>query len=148
MARVADPQGASFWLMSAHDGNDSADVPSAQGHFAWNELWARDGAAAVRFYEKVFGYTSKQMEMPDGTYNVLEKDGVPRAGIMTSPLPNVPPMWLPYVAVDDCDAAAARAKKQGGAEHVPPTDIPDVGRFAILADTSGATFGVLKPASR
>lgn len=148
MAKVADPQGASFWLMSSQDGNDAADAPPVQGHFTWNELWARDGDTAVRFYEKVFGYTSKAMPMPDGTYNVLEKDGVPRAGIMTSPLKNVPPMWLPYVAVDDCDAAMARAKKHGGAEHVPPTDIPDVGRFAILADTNGATLGVLKPPPR
>ena len=148
MARVADPQGATFWLMSGHDGNDAPDVPPVQGHFNWNELWARDGASAVRFYEKVLGYTSKQTAMPDGgTYHVLEKDGVPRAGVMTSPMPKVPPMWLPYVAVDDCDAAVARAVKHGGAAHVPPTDIPDVGRFAILADTNGARFGVLKPAA-
>jgi hypothetical protein len=134
--------------MSSHDGNDAADVLPVQGHFTWNELWARDGDSAVHFYEKVLGYTSKQMPMPDGIYTLLERDGVPRAGIMTSPMPNVPPMWLPYVAVDDCDAAVARAKKHGGAEHMPPTDIPDVGRFAILADTNGATFGILKPAPR
>jgi predicted enzyme related to lactoylglutathione lyase len=28
---------------------------------------------------------------------------------------------------------------------VTPTDIPNVGRFSILADTQGATIGVLQP---
>jgi uncharacterized protein len=146
MARVADPQGATFWIM-AGTGDDSPDAPPAQGRFYWNELWARDGEDATRFYQKVFGYTDKPMEMPEGNYHVLEAAGIPRAGIMTSPKTEVPPMWLPYVAVDDCNATVARAEKLGGAVHVPPTDVPGIGRFAILADPLGATFGVIKPAS-
>jgi predicted enzyme related to lactoylglutathione lyase len=145
MARVADPQGAVFWLM-AGTGDDTPDAPSRHGEFHWNELWTRDADAAVRFYQKVFGYSSKSMAMPDGTYHVLEKGGVPRGGIMASTDEKVPPMWLPYVAVDDCDAVVARAEKLGATIHAPPTDIPEVGRFAVLADSNGATFAVVKPA--
>ena len=124
-------------------------MPATQGHFAWNELWARDGATAVRFYEeKVFGYTSKQMAMPDGTYNVLEEGGVPRAGVMTSPLPDVPPMWLPYVAVNDCDAARARAQEARRGRARAADRHPRRGPRRDLADTNGATLGVLKPAPR
>jgi predicted enzyme related to lactoylglutathione lyase len=147
MAKVADPQGATFWIMTGTgEGGDDADAPSSQGTFHWNELWTRDAAKAMRFYEKAFGFTSKTMPMPEGDYHMLEAGGVPRAGVLTSTKPEVPPMWLPYVAVDDCDATAARAKRQGGAIHLEPTDIPNVGRFAILGDPLGATFAVIKPA--
>ena len=146
VAKVADPQGASFWIMTGA-GDDAEDAPATTpGTFHWNELWARDAEKAVRFYEKAFGFTSKTMPMPEGDYHLLEAGGVPRAGVLKSTKPEVPPMWLPYVAVDDCDAAAARAKKLGGAIHLEPTDIPDIGRFAILGDVNGATFAVIKPA--
>ena len=145
MARVADPQGAVFWLMRG-SGDDEPDAPAKHGEFYWNELWTRDAEAAVRFYERVLGYSSKATPMQDGTYHVLEKEGVPRAGVMTAPDAKMPPMWLPYVAVDDCDATVARAEKQGGKVHMPPTDVPSIGRFAVLADSNGATFAVIKPA--
>jgi predicted enzyme related to lactoylglutathione lyase len=144
MARVADPEGATFWIMRG-EGDDAADAPPAAGRFYWNELWARDAAKAAAFYRDVFGFTIKEMAMEGQTYRVLEKGGVPRAGILAGG--EVPPMWLPYVAVDDCDAASARAGKHGGAVKVPPTDVPTVGRFAVLADPTGAALAVIKPAS-
>ena len=146
MSQVADPQGATFWIMRGE--SDAPDSEPAPGRFFWNELWARDGKAAADFYEKVFGYEVKSMDMPDGTYHVLEKSGVSRAGIMTSPNKAVPPMWLPYVAVEGCDASVARAKKLGAEVHVPPTDIPEVGRFAVLGDPTGATIAVIQPAKK
>jgi predicted enzyme related to lactoylglutathione lyase len=144
MAKVADPQGASFWIMAVTE--LKPDEPPAQGLFHWNELWARDAEKAVRFYEKVFGYTTRSMDMPEGKYHVLEQEGAMRAGVMKSTQKDVPPMWLPYVTVDDCDQTVARARKLGGAVHLQPTDIPNIGRFAILADPGGATFAIIKPA--
>jgi predicted enzyme related to lactoylglutathione lyase len=146
MQPVADPEGATFWIMRG-EGDDTADSPPAQGKFFWNELWARDAARAAAFYRDVFGFTVKEMAMEGMTYRVLERDGVSRAGIMTSELKDVPPMWLPYVAVDDCDATTARAGKLGATVHLPPTDIPTVGRFSVFADPSGATLAVIKPAA-
>jgi predicted enzyme related to lactoylglutathione lyase len=145
-ARVADPQGAQLCLYRSAKGEET-DAPPANGSFAWNELWTSDAAAALAFYTKVFGYTDKPMDMgPEGTYHVLEKDGVSRAGLMASTKAGVPPMWLPYVAVADADAAAERTRRLGGAVHVPPSDIPGIGRFAVLADPAGAAFAVLKAA--
>jgi hypothetical protein len=48
------------------------------------------------------------------------------------------------VAVTDCDASANKVTKLGGKVLVPPTDIPNVGRFAIVQDPQGATFGLFK----
>jgi predicted enzyme related to lactoylglutathione lyase len=146
MAKLADPQGATFWIMRG-TGDDAADAPTVPGSFTWNELWARDASEELAFYERVFGYSHKDVEMPNGVYHVLERDGAMRGGIMKSPDAKVPPMWLPYVHVDDCDATAARAKKLGAEIHVPPTDIPGVGRFTVLSDPLGATIAALKPAS-
>jgi hypothetical protein len=145
MAMLADPQGASFWLLQSI-GDDAADAPSTEGRFHWNELWAKDGNEAASFYADVLGYQIKEMPMPTGAYHVLERDGVPRGGIMTSPRSDVPPMWLPYVTVEDCDATVKRAEKLGAEVQAPPSDIPEVGRFAILTDPIGATFAIIKPA--
>jgi predicted enzyme related to lactoylglutathione lyase len=51
---------------------------------------------------------------------------------------------MPYFQVEDCDAAAAKAAKLGGSVCVQPTDIPTIGRFAVLQDPTGATFSVIK----
>ena len=54
--------------------------------------------------------------------------------------------WLGYVAVPDVDAAAKRAEKLGGRIVHGPEDIPQVGRFAILADPQGAALAAFKGA--
>jgi hypothetical protein len=56
----------------------------------------------------------------------------------------VPPFWSPYFAVTDCDGATRKAKSLGGKTYVGPGDIPEVGRFSVLADPQGATFAVIK----
>jgi uncharacterized protein len=56
----------------------------------------------------------------------------------------VPPHWAVYFAVDDCDAAAEKAKGLGATLRMPPTDIPNVGRFAVIQDPQGAFFSIFK----
>jgi predicted enzyme related to lactoylglutathione lyase len=59
----------------------------------------------------------------------------------------MPPHWLTYVGTDDVDATAAKAKDLGGNVIVEPADIPEVGRFSIVADPTGAVFGLFQPIS-
>jgi predicted enzyme related to lactoylglutathione lyase len=56
------------------------------------------------------------------------------------------PGWLGYIGVDDVDATAADIVKAGGAQHMPATDIPGVGRLAMLANPQGAMFYVMRGA--
>jgi predicted enzyme related to lactoylglutathione lyase len=56
----------------------------------------------------------------------------------------VPAHWGVYFAVDDCDATVEKAKGMGATSCVPPTDIPNVGRFAVIQDPQGAIFSVFK----
>jgi predicted enzyme related to lactoylglutathione lyase len=145
MVKIADPTGATTHLFQSARGDD-ADGKTKAGEFHWNELHTTDPARAVGFFTKALGYAARDMGMgAAGTYTVLEQSGVPRAGV-TKAQSDAPTMWLPYVAVDDCDAAAARAAKLGGKVIAPPETIPDIGRFAILADDAGAVFAVMKPA--
>ncbi len=148
-AVVADPTGAVFSLWAPTKAEGSGDFKGKPGAWVWNELYTPDPDKAVAFYAGLAGFTEEKMDMgPMGTYHVLNFDGKGRAGVMKSPMPDVPPSWLPYVQVDDADQIAARAQKLGGSVVVPPADIPEVGRFAVLKDNQGAAIGILKPNPR
>lgn len=144
-AALADPQGGAFSIWHGAQG-DRADVrPIAMGDWHWNELMTSDAHAALKFYQGVFGYTDESKDMgPMGTYHILNTDGVGRAGLMKSPDATMPTRWMPYVRVADCDAAVAKAKQLGAQIHKPPTDIPNVGRFAVLADPAGAVLAIMR----
>jgi predicted enzyme related to lactoylglutathione lyase len=48
------------------------------------------------------------------------------------------------VAVEDIDATAARATRLGGTLRLPPTEIPEVGIFAVIADGLQAVIGLFE----
>ena len=52
---------------------------------------------------------------------------------------DTPPHWSVTFAVEDADAAAAKATELGGKVIAPPFDAPWV-RMAVIADPQGATF--------
>lgn len=147
MAVVTDPHGAVLALWQPAKAEE-APAPTT-GSFCWNELFSVDADASVAFYRAIGGFGHDAMDMgPMGTYHLLTADGAPRAGIMKRQSPDQPHMWLPYVQVASADATAEKAKKLGGSLVVPPTDIPNVGRFSIFLDTQGAALGILQPAPR
>ena len=150
MAVVADPGGAalSLWQPRAHIG---AEVRMVPGALCWVELNTRDPDGAIAFYRTLFGWEANPVEMPatEGSpgfeYQMLQLGEVPVGGIiaMDENWPaEVPPHWMVYFAVEDCDAAAAQVAELGGEVCVPPTDIPP-GRFAVVSDSTGATFTIL-----
>ena len=63
---------------------------------------------------------------------------------ITPQMGNIPPNWLVYFAVDDCDAKVKKATELGATVMKPADDIPGVGRFAILTDPQGAAFALIK----
>jgi len=144
MAVVLDPLGAAvaLWQPAKAEATAKPEV----GHFAWKELPSKDPDASVAFYAQIGGFTSSRMEMPGmGAYHVLESEGQGRAGILKQPMPEAPHAWLPYVQVASADQTLERAKRLGATLLVPPTQIPNVGRFAIFADPQGVALGILQP---
>lgn len=144
--RLADPEGAELCVITRAMGDPPDRLAAPHGAFFWNELHARDAAGALAFYEAVLGFTHQTMQNPGGGgYHVLSRGGVGRAGV-TGLAPQDPAAyWLPYAAADDVDAAVARARRGGAAVRVEPQEIPDVGRFAVIADPTGASLAIMKP---
>jgi predicted enzyme related to lactoylglutathione lyase len=150
MAVFQDPSGAfiSVWKASQMRGFQTG-TPNA---FGWAELNARGADRAVPFYSQVFGWTTRRSEMAAGqppyTEFLLDGDSVAGAWEMNPAIPpDVPSYWQVYFVVDDVDAAFRKALDLGSTEMVEPQDFPG-GRFAILADPQGASFGLLKVAPR
>ena len=149
-AVIADPTGAAVCLWKGAQGDPADEEKTPVGGWFWNELFTKDAKAAVSFYERVFGFSHDEMDMgAQGTYYLLkDAAGKMRGGVMQQP-PGlaVPSSWLPYVHVADCDAAVAKATQLGAqAITMPPTDIPNVGRFAVMIDPVGAAIAVIKGA--
>ena len=44
----------------------------------------------------------------------------------------------------DCDASVEKAKSLGANVHMPPQDIPEVGRFSLIQDPQGATLTLIQ----
>ncbi|HEX5757969.1 MAG TPA: VOC family protein [Thermoanaerobaculia bacterium] len=118
---------------------------SNHGRFVWYELLTTDPEAAAGFYTHLFGWGTETMTVEKEPYTVFTAGGAPHGGMLQKP-PGAegPPSWLGYVAVEDVDAAARRAEERGATIHVPPRDIPTVGRFAVLADPQGAMFALYR----
>jgi hypothetical protein len=119
------------------------------GNFCWYEHMTIDMKAAQTFYGAVVGWTMRDAGMPGMAYTLLAADGVDVGGMMALPQNlrdgGARPAWMAHIAVDDVDAAAARVATAGGSIHRPPADIPNVGRFAVVADPQGATFMLFQP---
>lgn len=108
----------------------------------WYELITTDKAAAEAFYRDVVGWGIVDSGIAGMEYAILHAQEHPIGGMMA--MANMPPLWFGYVAVDDVDAYVRKVEALGGRLHVGPDDIPEVGRFAVVADPQGASFVLFK----
>jgi uncharacterized protein len=145
MAAFLDQAGAPFsvWEPGTMVGAEVFDVPGA---LTWNELTTRDIDGSVAFYGSVFGWTARTSSVADGSYVVWEHQGETIAGLQ--PMvgdewpDDLPPHWMVYFAVADCDRTAEHAYALGGRVVHAPTSFA-MGRYAVLSDPEGGTFSVL-----
>jgi len=123
-----------------------------RGCFCWMDLMTPDPEAAEGFYTQVAGWGTETWESGEMPYKMFTNSGNPLGGVMQLPEAakkmGAPPHWIAYVSVPDTDATVARAKELGAQAYVEPTDIPSVGKFAVLADPQGATFAVFTSADK
>ena len=126
----------------------SEQTMPVNGAFCWNELGTTNLDAAKNFYSELLGWKLKESNSAGMVYNEIVVDGRENGvGGMYQMGPEygaIPSHWTPYVAVDDVDAKAKQAAELGGKVCVPPTDIPNVGRFCMITDPTGATFSLIK----
>jgi predicted enzyme related to lactoylglutathione lyase len=141
MQPIADPFGAALFLFRSAEGEPPA--PTGPGTFNWNELWCKDAAGALAFYEKALGFTHDAMDMPQGKYYVLKTGDKHRGGIMEAPAAET--HWLPYVEVADLDGTLGRAVRNGGTQEGDALHLEGIGRFAFVRDPQGARLGLITP---
>ena len=124
-----------------------AEEKTAHGTFCWNELVTRDTAGATKFYTELLGWKAVDSGMPGMDYTLLKTGDKDCGGLMAMP-PDVPKEmpshWMSYIAVDDVDAAAKKAGELGGSLLHGPEDIPNVGRFCVVQDPTGAVVSLIK----
>ncbi|KZN63712.1 hypothetical protein N473_16220 [Pseudoalteromonas luteoviolacea CPMOR-1] len=144
MVMLHEPGGAHFalWQAGAHTGTQrelEANVPY------WYELASQNSAKSEAFYCNLLGWQADHQAMENMDYVVFSHQGRPVAGMleMTDEWQGLPPHWMLYFAVLDCDKLAETATSLGGEVCVPPTDIPQVGRFAVITDPQGAVFSIM-----
>jgi predicted enzyme related to lactoylglutathione lyase len=123
---------------------------ASKGLFVWYELLTKDSRAAIAFYSEVVGWKTQPFG-EGGDYIMWVGSQGPLGGVMRLPdeaaKMGAPPQWMAHVQVDDVEATVALAKKLGGKVCKEPTDIPTVGRFAVIADPQGASLATFKPNS-
>lgn len=146
MSVIKDPTGAVFSIWQARELSGSG-VYGTTNALCWNELGTNDPNKAGQFYANVFGWTREPFPGSPVEYTIFKNEGTGIGGMYKMPfeMGPIPPHWLVYIAVDDCDATVQRATELGGHVMKPAEDIPYVGRFAILKDPQGAAFAILKP---
>jgi predicted enzyme related to lactoylglutathione lyase len=114
----------------------------AHGVPSWVDFSSPDLDASRAFYSGLFGWDCPPGPPEAGGYTVAMLGDKPIAGIGPQMNPDMPPVWMTYVNVDNADEVAAKVKAAGGQTFVEPMDVMDVGRMAIFADPAGAVFGI------
>jgi uncharacterized protein len=117
----------------------------APGTPSWVDLGSPDVDASISFYGGLFGWSASEPVPDGGGYRFFEQDGKMVAGLGPLMMEGQPPAWLSYVTVADADATVATARDAGATIHVEPMDVLDVGRMAVIADPTGAAFGIWQP---
>jgi uncharacterized protein len=109
----------------------------------WVDLGVPDIERAMQFYTAVFGWRYADQGPESGNYTMCLLRDYAVAGMMQNPDPSATEYWWNlYLATDDCDGTVKRVADAGGTVVMPPMDVMESGRMAILTDPSGAQFGL------
>lgn len=124
--------------------------PNPQGDFIWYELMTADADGSKAFYDAVVGWEIGSEGPPEyGGYRMIGSNGGSAGGVLpiTSEMQQhgARPVWLGYLHVNDVDAKVAAIEAAGGRALMAASDIPNVGRIAMVADPQGAPFYIMKP---
>jgi len=144
-AIIADVDGAPVGLIQSTSG-DTPDTEPAPGDWNWFELYGKEPKAASAFYAHVFNYAVSPDNRTARKNDFLLNSGdLPRGGV--APLPareDATPGWLGVVRVASIDEALTRVTALGGEILVAPRAAAYDSRFAIIADSTGGTIGLVE----
>jgi uncharacterized protein len=148
-AVLSDPDGAVFAVLAA-EGGDPPDYLAANGEWIWSSLLVADPKQETDFYKGLFGYDVYDLasdgNADEAQHYILSSDNYARAGLNAQPADSRRrhPHWLNFLRVADASDTARKAVELGGRVLVEPRIDRHGGHLAVLADPSGAPFGVME----
>jgi predicted enzyme related to lactoylglutathione lyase len=144
-AIIADNEGSTVGLLQSTSGDPADDEPKP-GEWNWFELFVKEPPAVSAFYRQVIAYeVAPDLRTERKKDFLLSSGGCARAGI--APLPDredAKPGWLGVVRVTSIDETVALAVKLGGEVLLAPRPAAFESRFAIIADSTGGTVGLVE----
>jgi len=123
----------------------STDVETAVGTFVWHENISNDPDQAKAFYTQLFGWEIEVFKPGEMDYSMIKSGGTTHGGFM-KPQEDIPPHWLGHLLAKDVDETIGQVEGAGGKILFGPMDIPEVGRFGVIADPQGAAFSLFASA--
>ncbi len=145
-AVLEDPQGAVFAVIASSSG-DTPDAMAEPGEWIWSSLITTDPDTDAAFYQNLFDYDIYELPAADGAEHLtFATENYARASANPLPAnnPNVHPHWVNFVRVIDAAKMAEQAVALGGRVLVAPYADRHGGNVALVADPSGAIFGLLE----
>lgn len=141
---VQDPVGGTFALWQQKQ--PSKYMYRETNAACWQELATTNVDASGKFYSQTFGWKAEAVQMEGMVYTLFKLGEEQVGGMYPQPkeMAGMPPFWGVYFDVKSTDETAAAVKANGGNVMVPPADIPNIGRFAVFTDPTGAVFSVLQ----
>lgn len=106
------------------------------------ELQTRDLATAKAFYAALFEW--RLDDIPGMKYTMVEVGEGTGGGMMQVKEPKLSSQWIPFIQVDDVHGTTERVRTLGGTILQGPAEIPGYGWYGVVADPTGATFGIWK----
>lgn len=113
------------------------------GTVSWTELMTRDVEAAKTFYASTLGWEFEDMSSEEGAYYIAKSGEEALCGFVPieSSEEEAQSHWFCYIEVDNVDRRVNDVARAGGQVLQPPSDMPGVGRIAIVQDSTGAVMG-------
>ena len=121
----------------------STGVQTKVGTFIWHENHSTDVEKAKSFYTELLGWQTEAWS-GEMDYTLIKVGDKGHGGFMAAQ-GETPSHWLGHVLVEDTDETARRAEAAGGRVLFGPENIPEVGRFALIADPQGAIVSAFAP---
>lgn len=116
-------------------------LSSTEGTIVWYDLLTRDFDTAWKFYGALFDWAPNETERPVRRYTMIRGRDRNLGGIVPlKPDDKYPSHWVAYVSVADIEVCCRAVASAGGRVTVPPTEIPGIGRFAMILDPQGAVI--------
>jgi hypothetical protein len=117
--------------------------PHMNSKFSYLELHTGNLDRAKAFYAELFGWKITQTPMPMPYLEVSTGEGI--SGGMMGLQGGEPPAWLTYVQVAKLDESLAQTTRLGGQVLSPVQTVPEMGRFAVIQDPTGARLALWQP---